>query len=154
MIEKDNVMCGTMVIVKEDFTPVCNWLLGRVVEVYHGSDGKEQWIIVRHQKYSDKGFSHELFECASTQQCRFKLILGLGHRRYAGLLGSGGSKLMTRKSVQPSSRPLGARPKRSMNSPLLRRSLYDPHRQTKDCRTRSNKSGVLLMSAETTMSFL
>ncbi|GFV71987.1 integrase catalytic domain-containing protein [Trichonephila clavipes] len=28
MIEKDNVMCGTMVIVKEDFTPVCNWLLG------------------------------------------------------------------------------------------------------------------------------
>ncbi|GFV84540.1 hypothetical protein TNCV_2481541 [Trichonephila clavipes] len=40
MIEKDNVMCDTMVIVKEDFTPVCNWLLGRVVEVYHGSDGK------------------------------------------------------------------------------------------------------------------
>ncbi|GFX82874.1 probable RNA-directed DNA polymerase from transposon X-element [Trichonephila clavipes] len=40
MIEKDNVMCGTMVIVKEDFTPVCNWLLGRVVEVYHDSDGK------------------------------------------------------------------------------------------------------------------
>ncbi|GFW79749.1 putative RNA-directed DNA polymerase from transposon X-element [Trichonephila clavipes] len=40
MIEKDNVMCGTMVIVKEDFTPVCNWLLGRVVEVNHGSDGK------------------------------------------------------------------------------------------------------------------
>ncbi|GFY35659.1 uncharacterized protein TNCV_2619501 [Trichonephila clavipes] len=42
MIEKDNVMCGTMVIVKEDFTPVCNWLLGRVVEIYHGSDGKER----------------------------------------------------------------------------------------------------------------
>ncbi|GFT43606.1 uncharacterized protein TNCV_3362401 [Trichonephila clavipes] len=41
VIEKDNLMCGTMVIVKEDFTPVCNWLLGRVVEVYHGSDGKE-----------------------------------------------------------------------------------------------------------------
>ncbi|GFW84589.1 hypothetical protein TNCV_3107241 [Trichonephila clavipes] len=40
MIEKDDVMCCTMVIVKEDFTPVCNWLLGRVVEVYHGSDGK------------------------------------------------------------------------------------------------------------------
>ncbi|GFX58583.1 hypothetical protein TNCV_417621 [Trichonephila clavipes] len=42
MIEKDNVMCGTMVIVKEDFTPVCNWLLGRVVKVYHGSDGKKR----------------------------------------------------------------------------------------------------------------
>ncbi|GFW99186.1 hypothetical protein TNCV_3009541 [Trichonephila clavipes] len=38
MIEKDNVMCGTMVIVKEDFTPVCNWLLGHVVEVYHDGD--------------------------------------------------------------------------------------------------------------------
>ncbi|GFY02311.1 integrase catalytic domain-containing protein [Trichonephila clavipes] len=42
MIEKDNVMCGTMVNVKEDFTPVCNWLLGRVVEVYHGSDDRRQ----------------------------------------------------------------------------------------------------------------
>ncbi|GFS64178.1 hypothetical protein TNCV_3945331 [Trichonephila clavipes] len=42
MIEKDNVMCGTMVIVKEDFTPVWNWLLGRVVEVYHGSDGQSK----------------------------------------------------------------------------------------------------------------
>ncbi|GFY02624.1 uncharacterized protein TNCV_3505041 [Trichonephila clavipes] len=40
MIEKDNVMCGTMIIVKEDFTSVCSWLLGRVVEFYHGSDGK------------------------------------------------------------------------------------------------------------------
>ncbi|GFT78797.1 integrase catalytic domain-containing protein [Trichonephila clavipes] len=41
MIEKDNVMCGIMVVVKEDFTPVCNWLLGCIVEVYHGSDGKK-----------------------------------------------------------------------------------------------------------------
>ncbi|GFS99818.1 integrase catalytic domain-containing protein [Trichonephila clavipes] len=50
MIEKDNVMCGTMVIVKEDFTPVCNWLLGRVVEVYHGSDDSDcckRWGYVR-----------------------------------------------------------------------------------------------------------
>ncbi|GFY16330.1 hypothetical protein TNCV_2349751 [Trichonephila clavipes] len=49
MIEKDNVMCGTMVIVKEDFTPGCNWLLGRVVEVYHGSDGKPQLLLVSRQ---------------------------------------------------------------------------------------------------------
>ncbi|GFV75412.1 integrase catalytic domain-containing protein [Trichonephila clavipes] len=47
MIEKDNVMCGTMVIVKEDFTPVCNWLLGRVVEVYHGSDGKVRTVKIK-----------------------------------------------------------------------------------------------------------
>ncbi|GFX27320.1 integrase catalytic domain-containing protein [Trichonephila clavipes] len=47
MIEKDNVMYGTMVIVKEDFTPVCNWLLGRVVEVYHGSDGKVRTVRIK-----------------------------------------------------------------------------------------------------------
>ncbi|GFS96745.1 integrase catalytic domain-containing protein [Trichonephila clavipes] len=47
VIEKDNVMCGTMVIVKEDFTPVCSWLLGRVVEVYHGSDGKVRTVRVK-----------------------------------------------------------------------------------------------------------
>ncbi|GFX06023.1 integrase catalytic domain-containing protein [Trichonephila clavipes] len=47
MIEKDNVMCGTMVIVKEDFTPVCNWLLGRVVEVNHGSDGKVRTVRIK-----------------------------------------------------------------------------------------------------------
>ncbi|GFV96663.1 integrase catalytic domain-containing protein [Trichonephila clavipes] len=47
MIEKDNVMCGSMVIVKEDFTPVFNWLLGRVVEVYHGSDGKVRTVGIK-----------------------------------------------------------------------------------------------------------
>ncbi|GFW68390.1 integrase catalytic domain-containing protein [Trichonephila clavipes] len=47
MIEKDNVMCGTMVIVMEDFTPVCNWLLGRVVEAYHGSDGKVRTVRIK-----------------------------------------------------------------------------------------------------------
>ncbi|GFT18825.1 integrase catalytic domain-containing protein [Trichonephila clavipes] len=47
MIEKDNVMCGTMVIVKEDFTSVCNWLLGCVVEVYHGSDGKVRTVRIK-----------------------------------------------------------------------------------------------------------
>ncbi|GFW59551.1 integrase catalytic domain-containing protein [Trichonephila clavipes] len=50
MIEKDNVMCGTMVIVKEDFTPVCNWLLGRVVEVYRGSDGKVRTVRILKQR--------------------------------------------------------------------------------------------------------
>ncbi|GFX69052.1 hypothetical protein TNCV_4945521 [Trichonephila clavipes] len=52
MIEKDNVMCGTMVIVKEDFTPVCNWLLGRVVEVNHGSDGVDSEVYFG--EFSDK----------------------------------------------------------------------------------------------------
>ncbi|GFX60271.1 integrase catalytic domain-containing protein [Trichonephila clavipes] len=47
MIEKDNVMCGTVVIVKEDLTPVCNWLLGRVVEVYQGSDDKVRTVKIK-----------------------------------------------------------------------------------------------------------
>ncbi|GFT93649.1 integrase catalytic domain-containing protein [Trichonephila clavipes] len=47
MIEKDNVMCSTVVIVEEDFIPVCNWLLGRVVEVYHGSDGKVRTVRIK-----------------------------------------------------------------------------------------------------------
>ncbi|GFW94194.1 integrase catalytic domain-containing protein [Trichonephila clavipes] len=47
MIEKDNVMCGTMVIVKEDFTPVCNWLLGCVIDVCHGSDGKVRTVRIK-----------------------------------------------------------------------------------------------------------
>ncbi|GFV84685.1 uncharacterized protein TNCV_4296671 [Trichonephila clavipes] len=46
MIEKDNVMCGTMVIVKEDFIRVCSWILGRVVEVYHGSDVKKNHSVL------------------------------------------------------------------------------------------------------------
>ncbi|GFY02495.1 uncharacterized protein TNCV_3503761 [Trichonephila clavipes] len=41
-------MSGTMVIVKEDFTPVCNWLLGRVVEVYHGSDATRGLLATDH----------------------------------------------------------------------------------------------------------
>ncbi|GFT59254.1 integrase catalytic domain-containing protein [Trichonephila clavipes] len=50
MIEKDNVMCGTMVTVKKDVTPVCNWLLGRVVEVCHGSDGKVRTVRILKQR--------------------------------------------------------------------------------------------------------
>ncbi|GFY69603.1 hypothetical protein TNIN_328511 [Trichonephila inaurata madagascariensis] len=40
-------MCGTVVIIKEDFTPVCNCLLGHVVEVYHGSDGKMRTVRIK-----------------------------------------------------------------------------------------------------------
>ncbi|XP_035216985.1 uncharacterized protein LOC118190397 [Stegodyphus dumicola] len=40
MIEKDNISVGTMVLVKEDYLPICKWILGRVIKVYHGSDNK------------------------------------------------------------------------------------------------------------------
>ncbi|GFV48532.1 hypothetical protein TNCV_5068171 [Trichonephila clavipes] len=46
MIEKTNAMCVTMVIVMDYFTPVCNWLSGRVIEVYHGSDGKVKSTVI------------------------------------------------------------------------------------------------------------
>ncbi|GFU51816.1 integrase catalytic domain-containing protein [Trichonephila clavipes] len=38
------------VIIQEDFTPVCNWLLGRVIEVYHGSDGKVRTVRILKQR--------------------------------------------------------------------------------------------------------
>ncbi|GFT21007.1 hypothetical protein TNCV_4188231 [Trichonephila clavipes] len=33
-------MIGQMVLIKEDFLPINTWPLGRILEVYHGSDGK------------------------------------------------------------------------------------------------------------------
>ncbi|GFS72169.1 transposable element Tcb2 transposase [Trichonephila clavipes] len=37
---KNNLMIGQMVLIKEDFLPINTWPLGRISEVYHGSDGK------------------------------------------------------------------------------------------------------------------
>ncbi|GFV77718.1 integrase catalytic domain-containing protein [Trichonephila clavipes] len=69
MIEKDNVMCSTMVIVKEDFTPVCNWLLGRVVEVYHGSDGKGE--------IPSANGGLRMADCLSNGEAAFHVCVGL-----------------------------------------------------------------------------
>ncbi|GFT65528.1 hypothetical protein TNCV_649291 [Trichonephila clavipes] len=33
-------MIGQMVLIKDDFLPINTWPLGRILEVYHGSDGK------------------------------------------------------------------------------------------------------------------
>ncbi|GFS94741.1 uncharacterized protein TNCV_4456381 [Trichonephila clavipes] len=33
-------MIGQMVLIKEDFLPINTWPLGRILEVYHRSDGK------------------------------------------------------------------------------------------------------------------
>ncbi|GFY30309.1 integrase catalytic domain-containing protein [Trichonephila clavipes] len=38
--EKNDLMIGQMVLIKEDFLPINTWPLGRILEVYHGSDGK------------------------------------------------------------------------------------------------------------------
>ena len=40
MLKKDNLKVGLMVLIKEDFLPLCKWALGRISEVYKGSDDK------------------------------------------------------------------------------------------------------------------
>lgn len=47
MIEKDNLSVGTLVLVKEEFLPVCKWILGRVVNVYYGSDNKVRTVKIK-----------------------------------------------------------------------------------------------------------
>ncbi|GFT43684.1 integrase catalytic domain-containing protein [Trichonephila clavipes] len=43
--EKNNVKIHDMVILKEDNLPVCNWPLGRNLEVYHGKDNKIRVVL-------------------------------------------------------------------------------------------------------------
>ncbi|GFX87329.1 uncharacterized protein TNCV_3368991 [Trichonephila clavipes] len=42
-------MIGQMVLIKEDFLPINTWPLGRILEVYHGSDGKVRVVKVKTQ---------------------------------------------------------------------------------------------------------
>ncbi|GFX98039.1 DUF5641 domain-containing protein [Trichonephila clavipes] len=44
--EKNDLMIGQMVLIKDDFLPINTWPLGRILEVYHGSDGKVR--VVKH----------------------------------------------------------------------------------------------------------
>nr|XP_042912917.1 uncharacterized protein LOC110282134 [Parasteatoda tepidariorum] len=45
--EKNNVKINDMVILKEDNLAVCNWPLGRVLEVYSGKDKKIRVVLVK-----------------------------------------------------------------------------------------------------------
>ncbi|GFW99402.1 integrase catalytic domain-containing protein [Trichonephila clavipes] len=47
--EKNDLMIGQMVLIKEDFLPLNTWPLGRILEVYHVSDGKERVVKVKTQ---------------------------------------------------------------------------------------------------------
>ncbi|GFV99915.1 uncharacterized protein TNCV_3567081 [Trichonephila clavipes] len=47
--EKNDLMIGQMVLIKEDFLPINTWPLGRILEVYHGSDGKVRVLKVKTQ---------------------------------------------------------------------------------------------------------
>ena len=38
--EKNDLMIGQMVLIKDDILPINIWLLGRILEVYYGSDEK------------------------------------------------------------------------------------------------------------------
>ncbi|GFS86156.1 DUF5641 domain-containing protein [Trichonephila clavipes] len=47
--EKNDPMIGQTVLIKEDFLPINTWPLGRILEVYHGSDGKVRVVKVKTQ---------------------------------------------------------------------------------------------------------
>ena len=49
MVEKQNLKIGSMVLIKEDFLPCTKWLLGRIIEVFPGSDNKVRVVKVRTQ---------------------------------------------------------------------------------------------------------
>ncbi|GFS80358.1 integrase catalytic domain-containing protein [Trichonephila clavipes] len=42
--EKHDLIIGQMVLIKKDFLPINTWPLGRILEVYHWSDGKIFWL--------------------------------------------------------------------------------------------------------------
>lgn len=45
--EKNNVKVNDMVILKEENLAVCNWLLGRILDVYYGKDNKIRVVLVK-----------------------------------------------------------------------------------------------------------
>ncbi|GFY19008.1 integrase catalytic domain-containing protein [Trichonephila clavipes] len=47
--EKNDLMIGQMVLIKEDFLPINTWPLDRILEVYYGSDGKVRVVKVKTQ---------------------------------------------------------------------------------------------------------
>lgn len=47
MYEKKNVRPGMLVLLKETQTPICTWILGRIVDVIPGTDGKVRVVEVR-----------------------------------------------------------------------------------------------------------
>ncbi|GFW42237.1 integrase catalytic domain-containing protein [Trichonephila clavipes] len=66
--EKNYLMIGQMVLIKEDFLPINTWPLGRILEVYHGSDGKVRVVKVKTQ-------SGEFKRAISIKQLLSQLIL-------------------------------------------------------------------------------
>ncbi|GFW44798.1 uncharacterized protein TNCV_4511121 [Trichonephila clavipes] len=47
--EKNDLMIDQMVLIKEDFLAINTWPLGRILEVYHGSNGKVRIVKVKTQ---------------------------------------------------------------------------------------------------------
>ncbi|GFU61550.1 integrase catalytic domain-containing protein [Trichonephila clavipes] len=47
--EKNDLMIGQMVLIKEDFLPISTWPLARILKVYHGSDRKARVVKVKIQ---------------------------------------------------------------------------------------------------------
>ena len=47
MAEKNNLMIGNIVLIKDDFLPINTWPLGRISKVFYGSDGKVRVVEVK-----------------------------------------------------------------------------------------------------------
>ncbi|XP_037731580.1 uncharacterized protein LOC119562465 [Drosophila subpulchrella] len=58
--ESANLLPGTIVVIKEDNLPPQKWLLGRVTEVTHGSDGKVRVALVKIKRGVYKRSVHHL----------------------------------------------------------------------------------------------
>nr|XP_036678469.1 uncharacterized protein LOC118879675 isoform X1 [Drosophila suzukii] len=58
--ESANLLPGTIVVIKEDNLPPQKWLLGRVTEVTHGSDGKVRVALVKTKQGVYKRSVHHL----------------------------------------------------------------------------------------------
>ncbi|GFV97456.1 integrase catalytic domain-containing protein [Trichonephila clavipes] len=85
--EKNNVKIHDMVILKEDNLPVCNWPLGRILEVYHGTpidaDLREQILIWDHtnqkvisKKMRKEGAFHHLIIVSYPRQDKRSKVNG------------------------------------------------------------------------------
>lgn len=48
--KRSNLDVGAIVLLKEDNLPPCSWLLGRIIEVYSGSDGFVRTVKVKTNK--------------------------------------------------------------------------------------------------------
>ncbi|GBM57690.1 hypothetical protein AVEN_222540-1 [Araneus ventricosus] len=66
MAEEDDLIIGQMILIKDDFLPINTWLLGRMLEVYYGSDGKVRVVKANDFRFSEFCTSFFRSDCMRT----------------------------------------------------------------------------------------